>query len=542
MQHFDRRGSVAAVLVTLITVLAASLVPGTSSSPQMAQAQAVTTITPTRPGTTAAPEFWVNRGVSAGGRRPAAATDEDRVSRGQVIGPDDRRQVNPTTGFPWRAVASLEIAFDNGASNVICTGAFIGPTVVLTAGHCLYDPTTTLGFASDVVVVPGKNGSSEPFGYQFAANILVPSGYIQNGTAALDLGLVILPNSQLSSQTGRFRFAGSNGSGLVGMTANLAGYPGEAPTQQWFHAGPIADRSYVASSDTGIVSYPMDTSGGQSGSPVWVFNGVDRVIVGVHTRAAASTSCSNAGGPNNCGTLLTSALAGQLETAGADTRSAPTGPFAAETLPGAGTPPTLTPTRTAAPATPTATVGSGSIGGRGFGVQPALGGVQISWQDGTAETGYLLARLTGPSMVVLPPGGPLPATATSYFDASPPPGLSCYFGAALGSGSGGALGVTDLLCTVPNVRSVFWAPQNLRLQLNQSSLATLSWTAPAGVLYDGYVLAPLGGTPQALPANATTHSVSLTGPTCFVLFVTRFGAVAGNSDVVCGVPGVSTLG
>jgi V8-like Glu-specific endopeptidase len=439
-------------------------------------------------------------------------------------------------------VTSLEVAFDNGSTISICTGAFIGPTVVLTAGHCLFDPNTALGFATAVAVVPGKNGSAEPFGYEFADDILVPSGYIQTGTAALDLGVVILPNSQLSSQTGRFRYAGSNGSGLVGMTANLAGYPGEAPTEQWFHAGPIADRSYTAANDSGILSYPMDTSGGQSGSPIWVFNGVDRVLVGVHTRAAASTACSTAGGANNCGTLITTAIAGQLESNGADTRSTLAGPFAAETLPGGGSPPTPTATPPAG-ASPTATTGAGgAIGGRGLSIQPSAGGVLLSWQDGTVETGYLFARFTGPSMVVLPPGGPLPANTTSYLDNSPPPGLSCYFGAALGGVTGGALGITDMLCDVPNVRSAFGAPQNLRIQLNQSSLATLSWTAPPGLLYDGYMLVPLGGSPQLLPAGTTSHPWLLPGPTCFVLFATRFGAPVGNSDIVCGIPGVSTLG
>jgi hypothetical protein len=268
------------------------------------------------------------------------------------------------------------------------------------------------------------------------------------------------------------------------------------------------------------------------------------VIVGVHTRAESSTACSNIGGANNCGTLLTNALAAQLEAAGADSRSALSGPLMTESLPG-GALPTPTPTRTGTPGaivSPTATTGAGgTVGGRGFAIQPAPGIVQLTWQDGTAEAGYLLARITGPSLVVLPPGGPLPATATSFVDTAPPPGLSCYFGAALNPSGSGALGVTDLLCDVPNVRSLFWAPQSLRLQLNQSSVASLVWTGPQGVIYDGYVLVPLGGTPITLPASATSQSLSLSGPTCFVLFVTRFGAVVGNSDVVCGVPGVSTL-
>jgi hypothetical protein len=144
-------------------------------------------------------------------------------------------------------------------------------------------------------------------------------------------------------------------------------------------------------------------------------------------------------------------------------------------------------------------------------------------------------------MVLLPPSGPLPANATSYLDSFPPSGLSCYFGAALGSG-GNVLGITDMLCTVPNTRSLFGAPQNVRMQLNQSNTASMSWSAPIGVIYDGFAVLPLGGTPQLLPASTTTYTLPLSGPTCVLVIATRMGSPVGNGDAICGVTGVSTLG
>ncbi len=478
--------------------------------------------------------FWASR-EGSGGRKPAAAAANatDRVHAGQIIGPDDRQRVNPTTTFPWSAVVSLEVDFDFGATGFYCSGAIVGPTVVLTAAHCVFDHSSIQGWATNVRVIPGRNGASVPFGSQVASNLHVPSGYISNGTPALDVAIVTLSSSIVANPPGRFRYAGSNGSGLIGATANIVGYPGEAPTQQWWHAGPIVDRSYNASADTGIISYPTDTSAGQSGSPIWLFNGTDRVIVGVHTRGATSSSCSTVGGANNCGTLLTNFIATQLESVGADPRTTATGTFIPETLPGSGT---ATPTPSPTPPT------GGSIGGRGLTIQPATNSVQLSWQAGTVQTGYLVVRLSGSATSVLPLTGPLPANATSFVDNSPAPGFNCYLVAALGGITGGVIGTSDLLCAAPNTRSVVASPQGLTLRLNQSNVASLSWTGPIGGGFNGYLLVPIGGTAIPLSASATSTSVALGGPTCYVLFATSSGTPVGNSDIVCGIPGASTLG
>ncbi len=483
--------------------------------------------------------FWTSRQAAGGGKPGAAAANPDgRVSRGQVIGPDDRQRINPTSAFPWRAVVSLEVDFDFGATGGYCSGAVIGPTAILTAGHCVYDPTTVQGWATGIRVIPGRNGTAEPFGSQIASDLLAPTGYVSNGTPALDVGIVLLPNSTLTSQTGRFHFMGGNGSSLIGNTANIAGYPGENPTQQWWHAGPLVDRSYSATSDIGILSYPIDTSGGQSGSPIWLFNGSDRVIVGIHTRGETSTSCSNLGGANNCGTLITSFIASQLESVGADTRVTPSGPFIPETLPGA-TSATPTPTVSVPTQTPG---GTGTIGGRGLALQSTSGGVQLTWQDGTIETGYLVLRLAGPSVGVLPSTGPLPGDATSFLDSTAPPGIVCYIVVALGGVSGGALGASDLLCAAPNTHSATGAPQSLTMRLNQSNIASLSWGAPLGGGANGFLLFPLGSSGIPFPNTTTSTSLALSSPTCYVLFATVSGIPVGNSDIVCGIPGASTVG
>ena len=88
-------------------------------------------------------------------------------------------------------------------------------------------------------------------------------------------------------------------------------------------------------------------------------------------------------------------------------------------------------------------------------------------------------------------------------------------------------------------------PQNFALKLGQTTNATMTWTAPVGGS-DTYLLQriPLDGTPVttvglAGGANTTTQAVTAAG-TCFQLIAFK-GASYGTSDVLCCVPGVSTL-
>ena len=65
---------------------------------------------------------------------------------------------------------------------------------------------------------------------------------------------------------------------------NTAGYPGDKPSgTMWFNG-----RKAKAISDR-VITYDIDTAGGQSGSAVW-FKGLDnkRIVVGIHTNGASS--------------------------------------------------------------------------------------------------------------------------------------------------------------------------------------------------------------------------------------------------------------
>lgn len=208
-------------------------------------------------------------------------------------------------------------------------------------------------------------------------------------------------------------------------------------------------------------------------------------------------------------------------------------PTATRTPTPPGTGPSATPTRTPTPPT-------SAIGGRGFTLTRTSSGILLTWQPGTGQTGYLILRL-GAAPAVLPVGSPLPAGATSYLDSTSLflAGTVCYVLLPLGTSP---QALSDLLCVVLNTGSATGAPQSFSIRLDQSSVATLGWTAPAGGGQLLYALVPLGPgqTPIVLPATATSATHTLSGPTCYVLLVATAGGIR-NTDVLCGVPGVSTL-
>lgn len=185
-----------------------------------------------------------------------------------------------------------------------------------------------------------------------------------------------------------------------------------------------------------------------------------------------------------------------------------------------------------------------AVGGRGFGIGAGPGGEDMAWTTGTAQTAYVVARFAGGVTTILPAGAFLPGAATAYTDTGAPAGqFTCYL--LLPLGGAGVIGRSDLLCTVPDSGSGAGAPGSPGVQLNQSGMATVTWSAPGG--QSSYVLRsiPLDGTPpanMALPAVATRAQHDTAGrPTCYVLQVITGGSVTGTSDLLCAIPGQSSL-
>lgn len=210
--------------------------------------------------------------------------DESEVdpAREVIIGPDDRVRVGNTTIYPWRAICGLKITAANGR-RFIGTGWMISPRTVITAGHCVFMHAEG-GWARSVEVVPGLNDASRPYGSASSGALRSVVGWTQSRNREYDYGAIILPgNARLGDRTGWFGLAVRDDAFLRAASLNLSGYPGDkGGNQQWF----MAQRAKSVSSR--VITYNIDTMGGQSGSPVWVLQNGQRYGVGVHTNGAST--------------------------------------------------------------------------------------------------------------------------------------------------------------------------------------------------------------------------------------------------------------
>ena len=196
-----------------------------------------------------------------------------------VIGADGRIRQNPTTAFPNRAIAYLVVRFPSGTGS--CSGWFIGPRTVVTAGHCVYDAGRKQ-WATSITVYPGRNGSSSPYGVTTSHRLFSVSGWTNSGNPSYDYG-AIQTKAAMGNTVGWFGYRWQTSNSFPG-NFTIKGYPGDKPAgQQWYMSGPITNINAYR------FWYRMDTYGGQSGSPFyqwWTGSGCRSNCyygVGIHT-------------------------------------------------------------------------------------------------------------------------------------------------------------------------------------------------------------------------------------------------------------------
>lgn len=204
-----------------------------------------------------------------------------------VHGPDDRVRITNTAAYPWRVHASLLItAADN--SKWIGTGWFIGPHTLMTAGHVVYIKGSGVpgrdGWVKSIQVMPGRNGSTLPYGSVTSTNFRTVTGWTGSGDQNYDYGAIILP-TKLGNTVGWFGFGVYADADLVAATGNIAGYPGDKPGgTQWY------DARKIASVSSRKVYYDIDTAGGQSGSAVYRIVNGGRYAVAIHAYGGPATN------------------------------------------------------------------------------------------------------------------------------------------------------------------------------------------------------------------------------------------------------------
>ncbi|MEO8538570.1 MAG: hypothetical protein ABI577_02435 [bacterium] len=230
--------------------------------------------------------------ISSSGTPVRAGDDPGLVTGQSVIGGDERVRITNTAAFPFSTIAYIEL--EDRDHDVIgsCTATFIGPDVLLTAGHCLWDFESDDWEEEFIRVIPAKNGKAEPFGYEYAADWWVPDPYVDTGADVWDWGLVKLPDADLSFYTGWLTMAVLDTDVLAepDFQPVIVGYPGDKATGTMW--GLI--RPAFLEVDDFTLYYDIDTAPGQSGSAIWSAQQGPNLgkIVGIHAQGGSVNSGS----------------------------------------------------------------------------------------------------------------------------------------------------------------------------------------------------------------------------------------------------------
>jgi V8-like Glu-specific endopeptidase len=146
-----------------------------------------------------------------------------------------------------------------------------------TAGHNVRHPRH--GRATSILVSPGWNGSSAPFGTFAAASIHChPTWLASAGPDNLDFAVITLADPMPGQRLGWFGIAAYERNQLLPLLVNVSGYPSDRrPQTQYFNGGRLHDVN------DDFLMYPFDTEVGMSGSPIFAMFKDQRIVVGIHT-------------------------------------------------------------------------------------------------------------------------------------------------------------------------------------------------------------------------------------------------------------------
>ncbi len=198
--------------------------------------------------------------------------------------PDERMHVVETDEAPWRMVCALTIEGPMGT--YLGTGWLVGPRTVITAGHCVYDANEMGGWANKITISPGQDGDERPYGSLESTKFSTVDLWQKDQDPDFDISAIHL-SEPIGERVGWFQVASLPDDQLKDYMVNVSGYPGQPGDgkEQWW------SKNRIRAVTPRRIFYDVDTSGGQSGAPVFIIEneGAPPTVVGIHAYGVGGT-------------------------------------------------------------------------------------------------------------------------------------------------------------------------------------------------------------------------------------------------------------
>ncbi|KAK6532792.1 hypothetical protein TWF281_006968 [Arthrobotrys megalospora] len=218
-----------------------------------------------------------------------------------VLGEDRRVKVKEEDYAPggrYEAICKLFLQYSNSkpGTHAIATGWLIAPDTVVTAGHCAYDWSYGLGHLVEVKVYlryAGKQSVLEDTAeLRYGKYVTVPTEYLKGPRDHYDVSFIRLHEPFEDVQPLEYSETPRRGNDTLGVV----GYPADRDLGEYMYED-FETVEYDLARNNMLLSYSIDTAGGNSGSPV--LQQGSGLSIGVHILGGAINQASVIGKSGN---------------------------------------------------------------------------------------------------------------------------------------------------------------------------------------------------------------------------------------------------